>query len=477
MAKSAMRLATAVVVAITGVVALSPIAAAAGATATPFAAIAINGGARFQTINGFGSSEGFAQAMLLMNDQPTVRSKVLNLLYSDKTGAGLSILRNSIGSTPLFGTIEPVAPPNPAVVPTYVSIGSDDGQLWLARTVRERYGLTQLVADAWSAPPFMKTNSSDTGGGTLCGLSGTHCASGNWTKAYAEYLVQYLKDYRSQGLPIGYVGFENEPTLATDYSSMLASPRESADFAGTLASDLEHAGLRTRVECCDAEGWNSASAYVRAIESNPATLSRMDLVTSHGYTEAPAAPLPGWTKAVWETEWSTFDTWDPSWDDGTDASGFIWAQHIFNAITRTHVNAFFYWWGSNQEKDDNEGLVRISSTTVSPSGRLWAFAAFSRFVRPGAVRIGATTHRRTLEAVAFQNTSKSVAVVILNSGSIRVPIHVTLSNIHLSSTSNVEPFITDSTSDVVRERSLRVSHDGFDLIAPGRAVITCVLPD
>lgn len=67
-------------------------------------------------------------------------------------------------------------------------------------------------------------------------------------------------------------------------------------------------------------------------------------------------------------------------------------------------------------------------------------------------------------------------VVILNSGSLPVPNHVTLSNIRLSSTSKVEPFITDLTSDVASKRSLRVSHDEFDLIAAGRALLPAFPP-
>lgn len=70
------------------------------------------------------------------------------------------------------------------------------------------------------------------------------------------------------------------------------------------------------------------------------------MFTSHGYTAAPASPLGGWSKPAWETEWSTFEGWDPAWDDGTDASGMTWAQHIYQGLTGANLNAFLYWWGS-----------------------------------------------------------------------------------------------------------------------------------
>ena len=53
------------------------------------------------------------------------------------------------------------------------------------------------------------------------------------------------------------------------------------------------------------------------------------------------------------------------------------------------LNAFLYWWGSTtpSENGDNEGLIQINGSSVIPSGRLWAFANYSRYVHPGAVRI------------------------------------------------------------------------------------------
>ena len=66
------------------------------------------------------------------------------------------------------------------------------------------------MADAWSAPGFMKTNGSQINGGTLCGGPGATCDTGDWRQAYASYLTQYAKDYAPAGDPLSYVGPENE---------------------------------------------------------------------------------------------------------------------------------------------------------------------------------------------------------------------------------------------------------------------------
>jgi glucuronoarabinoxylan endo-1,4-beta-xylanase len=74
-------------------------------------------------------------------------------------------------------------------------------------------------------------------------------------------------------------------------------------------------------------------------------------------------------------------------------------------------------WGANASTTTvtgpNTGLVNVNRGTVTTSGRLWAFAGFSRFIRPGAVRIGTTTSAPGLEVSAFRNRDGSLAVVVL----------------------------------------------------------------
>src|SRR5580658_1297189 len=294
----------------------------------------INGGTTYQTMAGFGASEGFGQAETIQDASSAAQQQALNLLYSPTSGAGLTILRNEI-SADSGSTIEPTAPSSPTATPAYLplsSIGDDQGQLWLAQTIKADYGVTNVFADAWSAPPFMKTNDSADNGGTLCGVPSATCSSGDWRQAYANYLVQYAKDYAAAGDPLTYVGPENEANLSTSYDSMQMSPAQTASFLDVLGPTLAASGLSTQAECCATEGWDYAQQYAAAIEADATANSYTPLFTSHGYTEAPDSALSGWTKPAWETEWSTFETWDPAWDDGTDASGMSWAQNIYNGL-------------------------------------------------------------------------------------------------------------------------------------------------
>jgi O-glycosyl hydrolase len=454
------------------VVPAAPAAAASVAT--------IDGSVHYQTIVGFGSSEAFGQAEDIMNAPPATQREALNLLYSRTSGAGLTILRNEVGADP-GSTIEPTAPASPSAAPSYVSlqsIDSDMGQLWLAQTIRREYGVRDVFADAWTAPAYMKTNDSTSNGGTLCGVPGATCASGDWQQAYASLLVQYARDYAQAGVPLSYLGFENEANLAPGYDGMVMSPTQTADFAPVVGVALARSGLRTRLECCATEGWDYAQQYAAAIEADPAAEHYVSVFTSHGYTEWPTFPVAGWTKPVWETEWSTFESFDPAWDDGTDASGLFWAQHIFTGLTSANLNAFLYWWGSSEPtfNGDNESLIQIDGSTVIPSGRLWAFANFSRFVRPGAVRIGATTADTGLDLTAFRNRDGSVAIVVLNTGTTPDTVSFGLQNMGLhGGPAVVTPYITDSTSDTAAQAPMFTRSGDFTSTLPARSLVTFVV--
>src|SRR5215469_15658040 len=206
---------------------------------------------------------------------------------------------------------------------------------------------------------------------------------------------------------------------------------------------MASSGLSTKVECCATEGWDYAQQYAAAIEADPTALADTSVFTSHGYTAAPTSPLSGWSKPAWETEWSTFESWDPAWDDGTDASGLTWAQHVFAGLDAANLNAFLYWWGSTtpSENGDNEGLVLINGSTVTAAGRLWALGQFSRFVRPGAVRIGASSSDGNLTLDAFKNSDGTISVVVLNTGTSSDTVSYSLSGTSTPNGATVTPYL------------------------------------
>jgi O-glycosyl hydrolase len=172
--------------------------------------VTVNLGTTYQTMDGFGFSEAFGHAANLHALTSTAQKQALDLLFSTTNGAGMTILRNRIGSGGQGDSIEPSSPGSPSATPKYSWDGSDGYQVWLSQQA-QNYGVKTIYADAWSAPGFMKTNGQEINGGYICGVSGHTCSSGDWKQAYANFLVQYLQYYKQAGVTISHVGFLNEP--------------------------------------------------------------------------------------------------------------------------------------------------------------------------------------------------------------------------------------------------------------------------
>lgn len=430
--------------------------------------ITIDSTTTYQTITGFGFSEAFGHAQQIYNLPTAVRQQVLDILFSKSTGAGLTILRNIITT----GLIEPNSPGSPSATPTYVWDGSDGEQVWLSQQAAS-YGVTTIYADAWSAPAFMKTNGAVANGGYLCGVTGEICSSGSWIQAYANYLTQYVRDYKSSGVSISHVGFLNEPDASFSYDSMLSDGTQAAEVISVLRATLDAAGYTSvKINCCDAEGWSISSTMLQAVQAAGGT-AHMGAATSHGYAGAPGSPFSFTSLPVWQTEWADLSNgWSTSWAaTGTTVDGLVWAQRIQSGLVSSNLSAFLYWIGAEPTVASSSAmLVQFSSTSVTASGRLWAFAHFGRFVRPGAVRIGTTSSTSTLTVSAFKNTDGTLSLQVINPGASSVTFTVS----GFGSVSQVQPIHTDESNTFTYVSKIAVSGGSFSATITAKTLLTFI---
>jgi len=452
--------------------------------------ITINGAIQYQTIDGFGISEAFGRANQLRTlSSVSDQKRILDLLFNSSTGAGFTIVRNLLPSDANH-TIEPNNPGSPTATPHYVWDNSSWGQVWLAQRARS-YGVKQFYINAWSAPGFMKTNGDEANGGSLCGGPGASCGSGDWRQAYANYLVQYIQNYQSDGIPITHIGFVNEPDLKTSYSSMIMSPAQAVDFAKVLGPILRASPFHPQMVCCDEQGWKLAPSYTNAITSDRDSNRNVNVISSHGYTGAPNSPLTGTgQKHIWQTEWATSDTWNPSWDNdnkisgatsaqstatntaSSKASGFTWAQHLYTGLTAANLSAFLYWWGLGVDTKNNGVLIRYQNNAIETSKRFWAFANYSRFVLPGAIRIGTTYDNKNLQITAFKNTNGSISIVVLNTSKSDIPVTFSLQKTGITQNSIAIPYITNTLNNTARQVPLPIQNNIFKATVQARSLVT-----
>jgi glucosylceramidase len=421
-------------------------------------------GHRLQSIDGFGFSQAFQRASLIHGAQGLTaehQREVLDLLLDRGTGAGLSILRLGIGSSTdtvydHMPTIEPTDPGGPDAAPAYVWDGDDGGQVWLTQQA-EAYGVKRFYADAWSAPGFMKDNGTDINGGTLLP---------EWRPAYAAYLRQYAAFYAQEGVRITDLGFTNEPDLATSYASMRFTPDQAVAMVKALGPALRGTGIK--IACCDAAGWDQQAAYSAAIESDPLADHYVATHTGHPYVSDSTYPLPT-DNPVWMSEWSpNGSTWNEAWDDGSAYDGISVAQQIDRTLTDAGASAYVYWFGASLGA--TRGLIQLDGADYHVSKRLWALAAYSRFIRPGAVRVAASAADPAVRVSAYRDRDGRRVIELLNTGT--APVASTYA---VGSGGHGSVYLTDGTHSVDRVGSATVRAGRLAVRLPARSLTTVVL--
>jgi O-glycosyl hydrolase len=189
-------------------------------------------------------------------------------------------------------------------------------------------------------------------------------------------------------------------------------------------------------------------------------------------------------KRYWETEVSTLGS-----NVGPDASGctssgsssqwcpgmtdaLMWAAIIDNRIAVENANAWLYWllitpWNDNEGLMNPEGAVTIAS-------RAYVMGNYSKFVRPGWMRIDATHVPTTGVTVsAYKNPvgAGNFAIVATNYNSSNATVSFSLDNFTADS---VTPWLTSSTSNLTAQASITVSGNSFSATLPAQSVTTFV---
>ncbi|KAL3443352.1 glycoside hydrolase superfamily [Aspergillus insuetus] len=446
---------------------LGNLAAASPTSERSITTVSIDTGVKYQEIDGFGCSQAFQRAEDVFGKYglPKVNQTfVLDLLFDKEAGAGFTILRNGIGSSNtstsnLMNSIEPYSPGSPSAKPKYVWDGYDSGQFPLAQEAYSR-GLNSLYSNAWSAPAYMKTNLDENYGGYLCGVTNTSCASGNWMQAYANYLVQYIRFYELHEVDVTHLGFLNEPQLAPTYASMLSDGTQAADFIRVLAKMVKEAGLDVKLTCCDAMGWDLQKEMLPGLKAGPdPAINYLSVITAHGYDSAPTYRFDTDLK-VWESEWADLTgafTPYTFFENGSEGEGMTWARRIQVALTDANVSAFLYWIGA-ENSTTNSGLINMINTEVIPSKRFWAFAQFSRFVRPGARRVSASSSQDAVTASAFVNSDGVLAAQLINNGTQAYNFKLRVRG--LENSDYLRPYITNNQHDIEPLSLLKVNSNG-----------------
>jgi glucuronoarabinoxylan endo-1,4-beta-xylanase len=245
-----------------------------------------------------------------------------------------------------------------------------------------------IMATPWSPPVAMKSNGALVGGELNVASYG----------AYADHLLAYRDFMQANGAPLYAISVQNEPDIQVSYESCDWTPQQMVDWVKSQGAKFDGPTLLMAPESTRFDRlWSDP------LLQDPEVAAHVDIVGGHVYGNGVAdyALARDQGKEVWMTEHyhdsaNPANQWPLALGLGTD---------VHRSMT-VNFNAYV-WWAIRRAY----GLL-TEDGVVSKRG--YVMAQYSKFVRPGFVRVSATQPTSTDVAVTAYKGGGQLVVVALN---------------------------------------------------------------
>jgi O-glycosyl hydrolase len=402
------------------------------------------------------------------------------------------------------------------------------GNRWFAQAAKTR-GVENLLMFSIAAPVHMAKNGLASGDPAASELGKINLQSDKFDD-YADFMAEAAKNFTQAGMPINFISPVNETNWnwvlggngQASQEGTSATNAEVFQLATELNSKIIAKGLSTKITVCESGGhgyttgsvsgvanrsdfinyfWNTASAgYV----GNLPTVEKV--ISSHSYVAQPnvASLINNRTNITnrlstvnnsvkyWQSEYCILGNEDGTQGGGRDL-GINTALYIARVIHTDLAigNATSWqWWLGVSPSDYKDGLVYIADPAgtmgelpatkndgiIYKSKMLWAFGNYSRFVRPGMIRVDAslggiadaTAAATSMMITAYKNpTTKELVVVVINMGT--ADDKIKLGGINFAS-----PTLKTYTTDATKELQFGTSTATGNLNIGARSIVTFV---
>jgi glucuronoarabinoxylan endo-1,4-beta-xylanase len=383
----------------------------------------------YQVVDGFGEADVW---------QGSSSTAMQTLLWDPVNGIGLNLLRVGIDGTSGQPNIMGTA-------------GYADGQA----CVNYSGSACKVWAAPWSPPAGDKDNNDINNGGHL---QTSDYAS--WSKVLAAFPAFYKKN---GGVDLYAVSAQNEPDFVASYQSCIFNASQMVAWIDVLGPALAALSPPVKVLAAEPDNWGNfwgGDGYGPAIIADSAANSYVGPLATHDYgntsagTYARPAPPANNTHHVWETECTPGDT-----------GPITIATMIYAAFATGGVSGWHYWW--------TEALVPDPS---SPPPQVYALGNFSKFVRPGYLRVDVSGAPKASGSVplvvAFASQADgTVAIVVVNGGGAQ---QVSFFVSGTAWPASVTPYVTTTSSKLAAGTVISVSGGRFSGSLAAQSVTTFV---
>lgn len=381
------------------------------------AAVRLDDSQTFQTIEGFGGAFTEAAAYTLAQLSRDRRAEAIRAYFDPQKGHGYTLCRTHINSCDFSLGNYAYCEVDGDVELKHFDISRD--KRWLLPLIKDAMAVAgkdlRIFASPWSPPAWMKTNGEMNHGGQL---------KRELYPTWANYFAKYIKSYAAEGVKIWGVSVQNEPAATQTWDSCIYSAEEERDFVRDhLGPILAAQGLGdVKIIVWD---HNKDIIFERAqpILSDPAAAKYVWGVGFHWYSGDEFENLDKVHKAFPNTKLLFTEGCQEGgvhlgvWDVGER-----YGHDIIGDLNHWTVG----WVDWNLVLNERGGPNHVDNLCDAPiiadtvrnelhyRTSYYYLGHFSRFIRPGAVRIGCKTTDARLECTAFRNTDGSTALVVMN---------------------------------------------------------------
>jgi len=276
--------------------------------------------------------------------------------------------------------------------------------------------------------------------------------------AYAQHLNSFYQYMKTNGVDLYAISVQNEPDYASTWTWWTAS-----EIVTFLQNNANAIGTRIIAP----ESFQYIKSMSDPILNDATALANLDILGAHLYgTSYANFPYPlfqqkGQGKELWMTE-----VYYPNSTDSAD----LWpaalgvGEHMHHAMVDAEFQAYVWWY------------IRRSYGPMREDGQISkrgaVMAQFSKFVRPGYVRVNATANPQTNLLTSVYKGPSTVVIVAVNSATSTVSQQFTLSN---TTASSVSAWVTDASRNVASTSAPSVSNGAFTATLPAQSVTTLVI--